>query len=52
MIWTADHVAVARRLQGRITGPVRTAAAARQTTQRLFPAGRRRATEPSPVTPG
>jgi uncharacterized membrane protein YccC len=52
MIWTADHVAVARRLQGRITGPVRTAAAVRQKTQRLFPAGRRRATEPSPVTPG
>jgi uncharacterized membrane protein YccC len=53
MIWTADHVAVARRLQGRIIGPVRTAVAVRQRTQRLFPAGRRRrAAEPSPVTPG
>ncbi|HEY2521968.1 MAG TPA: FUSC family protein [Streptosporangiaceae bacterium] len=52
MIWTADHIAVARRLQGRITGPVRTAAGIRQRTQRLFPAGRRRATEPSAVTPG
>ncbi|HEY0718406.1 MAG TPA: FUSC family protein, partial [Streptosporangiaceae bacterium] len=53
MIWTADHVAVARRLQGRITGPVRTAAAVRRKPQRLFPARHRRpATEPSPVTPG
>jgi uncharacterized membrane protein YccC len=52
MIWTADHVAVARRLQGRITEPVRTAVDVRQRTQRLFPAGRRRATEPSAVTPG
>jgi uncharacterized membrane protein YccC len=50
MIWTADHVAVARRLQGRITDPVRLAVDVRQRTQRLFPAGRR--TEPSAVTPG
>jgi uncharacterized membrane protein YccC len=50
MIWTADHVAVARRLQGRIAGPVRIAVDVRQRTQRLFPAGRR--TEPSAVTPG
>jgi uncharacterized membrane protein YccC len=52
MIWTADHIAVARRLQGRITGPVRTAAAVRLRTQRLFPAWRRRAGAPSAVTPG
>jgi hypothetical protein len=52
MIWTADHVAVARRLQGRIADPVRVAVDVRQRTQRLFPAGRRRATEPSAVTPG
>jgi uncharacterized membrane protein YccC len=51
MIWTADHIAVARRLQGRIAGPVHTAADVRQRTQRLFPVGRRR-TEPSAVTPG
>lgn len=55
MIWTADHVAVARRLQARIAGPVRTAAAGRERTQKLFPAGRRRrrAVQPSPaaVTP-
>jgi uncharacterized membrane protein YccC len=53
MIWTSDHVAVARRLQGRITEPVRVAVAVRQRTQKVFPAGlRRRATEPSPATPG
>jgi uncharacterized membrane protein YccC len=53
MIWTADHVAVARRLQARIAGPVRTAAAIRPGTQKFFPAGRRRhAAEPFPVTPG
>ena len=53
MIWTSDHVAVARRLQGRITEPVRVAVAVRQRTQTVFPAGRRRrATEPSPATPG
>jgi uncharacterized membrane protein YccC len=52
MIWTADHVAVARRLQGRITGPVGTAVAIRQRTRKLFPAGRRRTVEASPVTPG
>ncbi|HEY2281086.1 MAG TPA: FUSC family protein, partial [Streptosporangiaceae bacterium] len=52
MIWTSDHVAVARRLQARITEPVRVAVAARQRTQKVFPAGRRRATEPSPATPG
>ncbi len=53
MIWTSDHVAVARRLQGRITEPVRVAVAVRQRTQTMFPAGRRRrATEPSPATPG
>jgi uncharacterized membrane protein YccC len=51
MIWTADHVAVARRLQGRIADPVRVAVDVRQHTQRLFPASRR-ATEPSAVTPG
>ncbi|HEY1672955.1 MAG TPA: FUSC family protein [Streptosporangiaceae bacterium] len=53
MIWTSDHVAVARRLQSRITEPVRVAVAVRQRTQKVFPAGRRRrATEPSPATPG
>jgi len=53
MIWTADHIDVARRLQGRILGPVRTAAAVRQRTQRLRPDRRRRhTTEPSAVTPG
>jgi uncharacterized membrane protein YccC len=53
MIWTSDHVAVARRLQGRITGPVRVAVTVQQRTQKVFPARRRRrATEPSPVTPG
>ena len=53
MIWTSDHVAVARRLQGRITEPVRVAVAVRQRTQKVFPAGRRRrATQPSPATPG
>jgi uncharacterized membrane protein YccC len=51
MIWTADHVDVARRLQGRIIGPVRVAVTVRQRTQKLFP-DRRRATEPSPATPG
>ncbi len=53
MIWTSDHVAVARRLQGRIIEPVRVAVAVRQRTQKVFPARRhRRATEPSPATPG
>jgi hypothetical protein len=52
MIWTADHIAVARRLQGRITDPVRIAVDVRQRTQRRFPARLRRATEPSAVTPG
>jgi hypothetical protein len=51
MIWTADHVAVARRLQGRIADPVRLAVDVQQRTQRLLPADRRR-TEPSAVTPG
>ena len=53
MIWTSDHIAVARRLQGRITGPVQTAVAVRQRSQRLLPDRRRRRTaEPSTVTPG
>jgi len=52
MIWTSDHITVARRLQGRIVEPVRTAAAVRQRGQRPFPAGRRRASEPSAITPG
>jgi uncharacterized membrane protein YccC len=52
MIWTSDHVAVARRLQGRLGGPVHTAVAVRQRTQKLFPARRRPAAEPSPATPG
>jgi uncharacterized membrane protein YccC len=52
MIWTSDHITVARRLQSRITGPVHTAVAVRQRTQKLFPARRRQATEPSTATPG
>ena len=53
MIWTSDHVAVARRLQGRISEPVQVAVTVRQRTQKVFPAKRRRrAAEPSPATPG
>jgi uncharacterized membrane protein YccC len=52
MIWTSDHVTVARRLQSRINGPVHTAVAVRQRTQKRFPDRRRRAAEPSTATPG
>ena len=52
MIWTSDHITVARRLQGRISGPVDTAVAVRQRTQKFFPDHRRRAGQPSAVTPG
>jgi uncharacterized membrane protein YccC len=52
MIWTSDHITVARRLQSRIIGPLHTAVAVRQRTQKLFPDRRRRATEPSTATSG